>query len=115
MATYWRANRLLSTRPVLRGALMDSISKLRAKVGIHEFEAEGPAEQVTAQYEAWRSLIEKAPQAAAPTTPSVIHPSIPPSAITEVRTREGFTAPWDIFNVEKNIISLRVHPPAGDT
>jgi hypothetical protein len=94
---------------------MEAISKLRVKVGINEFEAEGLPEQVTAQYEAWKELIEKTPQSAA-ATPSV--PVIPSSAVTEVKTREGFfSTPWDIFGGDHDgdLMSLRVHPPAGET
>lgn len=37
------------------------ITKIRMKVGDHEFEAEGPAEMVQAQFEAFRSLLSIAP------------------------------------------------------
>jgi hypothetical protein len=44
---------------------MSSISKLRAKVGDAEFEAEGPTEEVKAQFEEWKKLIEgRLPKAA---------------------------------------------------
>lgn len=32
-------------------------AKIRVKIGPHEFEAEGPAEQVAAQFAAWKDLI----------------------------------------------------------
>lgn len=83
--------------------------KLRVKIGPHEFEAEGPKESVTAQFEAWKALIGSTP----PTTPPI---SKVVAAATEVRTREGFTAPWDIFEVEdkRKLVTLRVHP-TGET
>ena len=37
-------------------------TKIRIKIGDHEFEAEGPAEMVQAQFEAFRSLLSLAPQ-----------------------------------------------------
>jgi hypothetical protein len=93
---------------------MDSITKLKVKVGLNEFEAEGPAEQVTAQYEAWRQLIAAAPQVATP--PPGGSPMIPASTVTEVKTRDGFAAPWDIFDYDesRDLMTLKVHPPAGE-
>jgi hypothetical protein len=95
---------------------MEDRSKLRVRIGVHEFEAEGPAEQVAAQYNTWKELIEKSPQSPS-REDSTSAPAIPAKVITEVRTREGFAAPWDIFGVDKNgdLMSLRVHPPAGET
>jgi hypothetical protein len=36
---------------------MDSSSKIRVKIGDHEFEAEGPAAEVAKQFAAWKELI----------------------------------------------------------
>ena len=94
---------------------METNSKLRVKVGVHEFEAEGTADQVTAHYNTWKELIEKA----GPATKPSIGPTVPMSAVTELKTREGFAAPWDIFSTgdmhDGDLMSLRVHPPAGET
>ncbi len=40
---------------------MDETSRLKLKVGQHEFEAEGPADIVQAQFQAWKDLIASAP------------------------------------------------------
>lgn len=94
---------------------MENNSKLRVKVGVHEFEAEGPSEQVTAQYNAWKDLIDKAPSAPNPAQ----RPVFPANAVTELKTREGCAAPWDIFSSgdmhDGDLMSLRVHPPTGET
>lgn len=88
---------------------MDDAYKLRVKIGPHEFEAEGPKDVVISQFETWKELIAS-PSAAQPTNPRF------PPAVTEVRTREGYAAPWDIFNADEKhkLITLRVHP-TGDT
>jgi hypothetical protein len=36
------------------------IAKLRIKIGVHEFEAEGPSDQVSRQFEVWKALITSA-------------------------------------------------------
>jgi hypothetical protein len=90
--------------------------KLRVKVGPHEFEAEGPSESVTAQFEAWKTLVAAAPpdarerQAPAPLASRIV------AAATEVKTREGYAAPWDIFSVDdkKKLVTLRVQPTGDD-
>lgn len=83
--------------------------RLRVKIGPHEFEAEGPKESVTAQYESWKALI-----ASTPATTSQVNKVV--AAAIGVRTREGFSAPWDIFDVEdkRKLVTLRVHP-TGET
>lgn len=81
--------------------------KLRVKIGSHEFEAEGPPKDVKAQFEAWKELIGSLPIA----TGSEAGGKLPPY-VTEVKTREGYTAPWDIFRVDdkRKLVTLRVHP-----
>lgn len=92
-------------------------SRLRVKVGPHEFEAEGPAEQVSAQYDAWKEMIAAASLVTASAGVRGTAGGIPAKVITEVKTREGYAAPWDIFggDSDRDLMSLRVHPPAGDT
>jgi len=72
-------------------------SRLKVKVGQHEFEAEGPAEQVAAQYESWKELVSNLAKV---------------GAVTEAETREE-----TIFSCDKKggLISLKVHPPAGES
>lgn len=83
--------------------------KLRIKVGPHEFEAEGPKDEVTAQFEAWKELIKSFPETSRANNQTL---SKVAGVATEVRTPEGFTATWDIFNIDdkRKLVTLRVHP-----
>lgn len=86
--------------------------KLRIKIGSHEFEAEGPKDAVTAQFEAWKELIVSLPAVQSQEK----NARIPPSSLMELRTGEGsVTSPWDIFEIDekRNLVSLKVHP-TGD-
>src|SRR3989442_13476553 len=81
--------------------------KLRIKIGPHEFEAEGTKEAVAAQFEAWQQLVASLP----PEKPDAGRPKIP-RTVTEIKTPEGRTAPWDVFYVDdkRKLVTLRVHP-----
>lgn len=85
------------------------IYKLRIKIGVHEFEAEGPSKEVKAQFEAWKELIASLPISSPPASEAV--GKLPPY-VAEVKTREGSMAPWDIFSVDdkRKLITLKVHP-----
>lgn len=89
-------------------------TRLRVIVGVHEFDAEGPPDQVTAQFQAWKDLIA-ASVATAAASPSNIY--LPVNSVTEVKTRDGFAAPWDIFgpDSDRDLMTLKAHPPQGDT
>ncbi|MBI4480091.1 MAG: hypothetical protein HY651_08725 [Acidobacteria bacterium] len=91
-------------------------ARLKVKIGVHEFDAEGPPDQVAAQFQVWKELISANP-VQPDTQQKRIAPGIPSELITEGRTREGFAVPWDIFSIDsdKDLMTLRVHPPAGDT
>lgn len=61
-------------------------TKLKMRIGEHEFEAEGPTEIVQAQFAAWRELVESMAKATPPTVPPVVPslvgqppPELPPS------------------------------------
>ncbi|MBA3355288.1 MAG: hypothetical protein H0U18_04985 [Pyrinomonadaceae bacterium] len=90
--------------------------KLRIKIGEHEFEAEGPAEQVAAQFEAWKELVASLPKdtngSHAPRTPS----GRLPKNVTEVQTPDGFAVPWDVFEVDekRKLVTLKVLPTGED-
>lgn len=56
------------------------IAKLRVKIGVHEFEAEGPSEQVSQQFDVWKSLIASSPPADKPSFQS--NPVITPGSTT---------------------------------
>jgi hypothetical protein len=108
--------------PGIWGARMET-TRLKMKVGVHEFDAEGPADKVQAQLDQWMTLIATMPAAKAETQPTAAasnaRPTItlPVDAIEEVKTRDGLAAPWDIFgwdDADKDLITLRVHPPASE-
>ena len=86
-------------------------TKLRVKIGQHEFEAEGPPDQVAAQFADWKALISTS--AAEPKTPGDDAFMRLSKAAEEVKTRDGFRAiPWDVFHVDdkRDLLSLTVHP-----
>ncbi len=96
-------------------------TRLKVKIGVHEFDAEGPADQIAAQFQAWKELIAALP-AAAPTQPSGSMTgrrtiTLPIDAVEEVKTPDGRSAPWDIFgnDSDRDLMTLKVHPPAGET
>ncbi len=85
--------------------------KLKVKVGDHEFEADGPAETVKEQFEAFKDLIASLPKnkiettvISAPIQPPVIPPAIPAIATNVDR----------IFRAEGRVVSLTV-PPTSET
>lgn len=96
-------------------------TRLKVKVGVHEFDAEGPPDQVTAQFNAWKELISASQDTVGRLTAETNHNrrtiTLPVDAIEEVKTRDGRTAPWDIFggDEDKDLMTLKVHPPASDT
>lgn len=54
---------------------MDSVTRLKTKIGEHEFEAEGSPEDVRHQFQAWQELVRMVAS-----TPAVIQPSAPHGA-----------------------------------
>ncbi len=93
-------------------------TKLRVKIGVHEFEGEGPTEQITSLYNDWLERIASQPTEP-PTTQTLSKqkPVIPAEKVTEVRTGDGYTGMLDIFEMDeaRDLCKLVVHPPAGDT
>ena len=91
---------------------MDS-HKLRIKIGEHEFEAEGSPEQVTAQFEAWKELVTSVPISGSSGTKVTTKF---PGNVTEVKTQDGFAAPWDIFEIDdkRKLVTLKIHPTGDD-
>jgi len=96
-------------------------TKIRVKVGPHEFEAEGPKDIVSEQFQNWKEMIATAsaspPQSpgAAPLINQGQTPSNPIGA-------SGSTQPTDRTNFDRvfssdeksGILSLRVHPTTED-
>jgi hypothetical protein len=82
---------------------MDS-TRIKIKIGEHEFEAEGPAKVVQEQFEAFKQLIAKPPQQAATPSGDTLDKSI------RTRNADG-DIPFDkIYKVEKRIVSLTTKP-----
>lgn len=74
------------------------LNKLRIKIGDHEFEAEGPAEVVQAQFAAFKELIATAPVARAV------------SGTVEDRPNNGPPALDKIMKVDGRVVSLTAQP-----
>jgi hypothetical protein len=86
-------------------------TKLRVKVGVHEFEADGPPEEVRAQFEVWKQLISGGAGSAG------THGGITGNAATPQRQQRerGDDKHLDLFRVdlERGLVTLQVHP-TGD-
>lgn len=82
--------------------------RLKVRVGEHEFDAEGPAETVKAQFEAFKELIATLPKDRIETT-------IPNANAAAVQSPATVTMNVDrIFRAEERVISLTV-PPDSET
>lgn len=88
---------------------MDS-TKVKFKVGVHEFEAEGPAEVVKAQLEAFREMIAMVPATvavpAAPVTqqPPTAAPTLAPT--TEMPDSGGSAALPDAIGIDRSLSKI---------
>lgn len=93
---------------------MDS-HRLRMKVGPHEFEAEGTAEEVNQQFALWKELIAVVPVTAPQPVPIVAQTTTTPEAVQPAKPASADQPVPDIFDVDakKGTVSLRLHPP-GD-
>lgn len=90
--------------------------KLRVKVGIHEFDAEGPKDEVNARFEAWQEMIRAPAQPAGVTlrtTGTVTNP-IPTveAPLPRIQSLEAVR----VFSVDerRDLVTLRIHPQ-GET
>lgn len=90
--------------------------RLRVKVGPHEFEAQGTADEVNQQFALWKELITSV--APAQTTTQPVPALAPSTTSTDVQPsstqhQDTETAVPDIFvaDAKKGIVSLRIHPP----
>lgn len=90
-----------------KAASMD-VTKLRMKIGPHEFEAEGPRELVAAHFEAWKQLIAAHPVAAVTAETA----AVPPAGTVAGQQAASAATPRDIFAVDpaRKRITLRVSP-----
>lgn len=94
-------------------------SKLKLRIGAHEFEAEGPPELVTEQFNAFKELIATLP---APTGPSaspslslpLAPPSVSPSASVDPALQVESESLMRIMKVDDRIVSLTVRARSID-
>src|SRR5262245_32240450 len=95
---------------------MDTTARLKIKVGIHEFEAEGPSDIVQSQFEAFKDLIAYTPIEAAP------YPQIDAGKIeiagtiptVRVDAPQTDAALGKIMRVDSRVISLTARPKVPD-
>lgn len=80
------------------------MTKIRIKIGDHEFEAEGPAEMVQAQFEAFRSLLSAAPQKQEPSQES------PPPPTPETKGNSAHVPLDRIMRSQGRVVSLTAMP-----
>jgi|SRR5579883_132703 len=94
--------------------------RLKMKIGVHEFDAEGPQEYVDAKFEQFQALIEKfsAPQAAAttpviPQTQEGIPPAIP-AVVPPPPLATGGVDLSQIFTIDADNKRLNLHVHIDD-
>jgi hypothetical protein len=96
------------------GAVMETM-KIRLKVGVHEFEAEGPPEEVKAQLAVWQELVVGA-RPVAGSGSSGSSAGVP--AETEAGVPEGLGNGGGrrlfVLDDRKELVTLRAHP-TGET
>ena len=78
-------------------------TKLKMKIGSHEFEAEGPSEIVQAQFDVFRELIAMVPPDVAPAPRTII---VPPDAPAPTPTLGGELMLDKIMRQEGRVVSL---------
>ncbi len=86
---------------------MDSY-RIKVKIGEHEFEAEGPAEMVQSQFEAFKEIIANAPRQ----TPA---PSSKPQKQQNEPSGGGELQLEKISKVDGRVVSLTIKPEAEST
>jgi hypothetical protein len=89
--------------------------RLKIKLGNHEFEAEGPAEAVQSQFEAFKNLVAALPEHNAKTTQSTtLEPFIAPEP-PHVQQRVDSSVVLDrVFREKGRVVSLTA-PPVSET
>jgi hypothetical protein len=92
---------------------MESLHKLRVKIGMNEFEAEGEPEWLSSQLQTWRELVSAAPRVTPPTQP-LEEVEIPIDG--EKVDEELAPKLAKVFSVDKNkkLVSLRVQPTGNE-
>jgi hypothetical protein len=91
---------------------MDNISRLKLKVGQHEFEAEGPAQFVQDQFNAWKEMTTTAAALITPNPqmePLPFEPKVPTGApATDAASIDSSLD--KIMKVDNRIVSLTARP-----
>src|SRR5208337_3508019 len=82
--------------------------RLKVKIGEHEFEADGPAETVKQQFDAFKDLIAVIPKNKVENTTPTISGETPPATQKDVSNVDR------IFQADARVISLTV-PPTSET
>lgn len=81
-------------------------TRIKVKIGPHEFDAEGPTEIVQSQFDAFKSLIDSASVQVS----SVARPNTPPTA-TQVQPNAATDIQLDkICQVDGRVVSLTIKP-----
>jgi hypothetical protein len=106
---------IVAKRPA-RSTRVTSPHKIRMKIGNDEFEAEGSEQVVTQLFDSWKDLLSARTASSKGRVPDPPFVSRLSHVVDEVRTKNGITATWDIFdcNDKKKLVTLQVHP-SGET
>ena len=92
---------------------MEQTSRLKLKIGAHEFEAEGPPDLVKEQLEAFRLLISTVP--AAPPAAAVVQAPPPLTVVDESAQQMNAEASLArIMRVDDRVVSLTIRPRSVD-
>jgi len=88
---------------------MEPLHKLRVKIGMNEFEAEGEPEWLSTQLQTWKELVSTAPRA---TPPTQLLQEVETPVDGEKLDEELAPKVTKVFFVDKNkkLVSLRVQP-----
>lgn len=89
-------------------------SRLKIKIGVHEFEAEGPSEMVQAQFEAFKDLVATAPNK--PVDPPVVEKPNGGDGATPDESKTSFPELQldKIMKADGRIVSLTVRAASDD-
>lgn len=95
---------------------MDDRYRLKIKIGVHEFEAEGPAADVREQFAAFKDLIAMNPAVAPPLPQNLGGQDTVQVTITPPRPDTSATdgALGKIMRVDNRVVSLTVRPDTAD-
>jgi hypothetical protein len=106
--------------------MTDSL-RLKAKIGINEFDGDGPAEVVKSLYESWKASVDKQTPTTQPATTTIPGAPTPPAqrsmpAYLQTPGMDGQPSlalqegGWNIFDHDerRKLVSLKAHPQTDD-